>query len=53
MLFRKIASYVEDFLSLDNDKILILDGARQVGKSFSMMWASSLPNFMEPISLPS
>ena len=33
MLYRKITSYIEDYLKSDNDKILILEGARQIGKS--------------------
>ena len=36
MLYRKITSYIEDYLKSDNDKILILEGARQIGKSFSI-----------------
>ena len=36
MLYRKITSYLEDYLRSDTDKILILEGARQVGKSFSI-----------------
>ena len=34
MLYRKISRYLEDYLRSDNDKILILEGARQIGKSF-------------------
>ena len=33
---RKITSYIEDYLRSDSDKILILEGARQIGKSFSI-----------------
>ena len=36
MLYRKITSYIEDYLKSDNDKILILEGARQIGKAFSI-----------------
>ncbi len=36
MLYRKITSYIEDYLKSDTDKILILEGARQIGKSFSV-----------------
>jgi predicted AAA+ superfamily ATPase len=36
MLYRKITSYIEDYLRADSDKILILEGARQIGKSFSI-----------------
>lgn len=34
MLYRKIAGYIEDYLCSDDDRILVLEGARQVGKSF-------------------
>lgn len=36
MLYRKITSYIEDYLESGTDKILILEGARQIGKSFSV-----------------
>ena len=34
MLFRKIEKYIVNHLQSGSDKILIIDGARQVGKSF-------------------
>ena len=34
MLFRKIEYYLRDYLSSDSNKILIIDGARQIGKSY-------------------
>ena len=34
MLFRKIENYIENHLQLNSNKILIVDGARQIGKSF-------------------
>ncbi len=34
MLYRKIENQITSYLSTDNDKILIIEGARQVGKSF-------------------
>ena len=34
MLFRKIESYIRDYLMSDSNKILIVDGARQIGKSY-------------------
>ena len=40
MLYRKITSYIEDYLKSDNDKILILEGARQIGKSFSIRYSA-------------
>ena len=36
MLYRKITSYLEKHLKSGADKILILQGARQIGKSFSI-----------------
>lgn len=34
MLYRKIESYIEEHLKSDSDKILLLEGARQIGKSY-------------------
>lgn len=34
MLFRKIESYIETYLKSDSNKVLVVDGARQIGKSF-------------------
>lgn len=34
MLYRKIESYIENYLQSDSNKVLIVDGARQIGKSF-------------------
>lgn len=34
MLYRKIAKDIEDYLKSDSDKILVIEGARQIGKSF-------------------
>lgn len=49
MLYRKITSYIEDYLRSDNDKILILEGARQIGKSFSIREVGTrlYPNYVE------
>ena len=49
MLYRKITSYIEDYLKSDTDKILILEGARQIGKSFSIreVGARLYPNYVE------
>ena len=45
----EITSYLEDYLKSDSDKILILEGARQVGKSFSIREVGSrlYPNYVE------
>lgn len=34
MLFRKIESYIENHLKSDSNKILVIDGARQIGKTY-------------------
>lgn len=34
MLYRKIESYIESYLQSDSNRVLIVDGARQIGKSF-------------------
>lgn len=34
MLFRKIESVIEEHLNSDSEKILLIDGARQVGKTY-------------------
>lgn len=34
MLFRKIEKTIEDYLQSDTNKILLIDGARQVGKTY-------------------
>lgn len=49
MLYRKITSYIEDYLKSDTDKILIVEGARQIGKSFSIREAGTrlYPNYVE------
>ena len=49
MLYRKITSYIEDYLKSDTDKILILEGARQIGKSFSIREVGMrlFPNYVE------
>ena len=34
MLYRKIRSYIDDHLGSNEDKILLIEGARQIGKSY-------------------
>jgi predicted AAA+ superfamily ATPase len=36
MLYRKITTYIENYLKSDTNKILVLEGARQTGKSYSI-----------------
>ena len=49
MLYRKISNYVEKYLRSGNDKILLIEGARQIGKSFIIreVGQQSYPNFIE------
>lgn len=49
MLFRKIEKTIEDHLRLNSKKILIIDGARQVGKTFIVRRVAEqlFPNFVE------
>ena len=34
MLYRKVESYIENYLQPDSNKVLIVDGAQQIGKSY-------------------
>ena len=34
MLYRKISKLIESYLSSDSDRMLLIDGARQIGKSY-------------------
>ena len=36
MLNRKITTHLEQHLTSDSDKILLIEGARQVGKSYAI-----------------
>ena len=49
ILHRKIESYIKSFYSQNKEKILIIDGARQVGKSFIINKACSeiFKNYVE------
>ncbi len=47
MLYRKIGHYIEDHFKADSDKILILEGARQIGKSY-IIRSIELCAFFEP-----
>lgn len=49
MLYRKIEAYIEKYLKSESDKILIIEGARQVGKSFIIREVGSrlFKNFVE------
>lgn len=49
MLFRKIESVIREHFSRDSNKILIVEGARQIGKSYIIRHVGSemFPNFVE------
>lgn len=34
MLFRKIQAYIEDYFNSDSNKVLLIEGARQIGKTY-------------------
>ena len=48
-MFRKIKAYISDFLKSDTQKVLIIDGARQVGKSYIIREAGTelFKNYVE------
>ena len=49
MLYRKIASLIEAHLQLDSNKILLIDGARQVGKTYIVRYVGQklFENYIE------
>ena len=49
MLYRKISSYIEAHLRSNNDRILLIEGARQIGKSFIIreVGRTVYPHFIE------
>lgn len=49
MLYRKIAIEIENHLLSDSDKILVVEGARQIGKSYIIRYVGSklFNNFVE------
>lgn len=49
MLYRKINTIIEDHLSSDSNKIMLVDGARQVGKTYSIRYVGKklFQNFIE------
>lgn len=49
MLYRKITPHIESFLSSDSNKMLMIDGARQIGKSYIIRWVGKkmFPNYIE------
>lgn len=47
MLYRKIESLIEDHLRSNSGKILLVDGARQVGKTYGNTAQKKVPNTAE------
>lgn len=49
MLYRKISKTIEEYLSSESDRILMINGARQIGKSFIIRHIGErmFPNFIE------
>jgi predicted AAA+ superfamily ATPase len=49
MLKRKITTYIETHLTSNSDKILLIEGARQVGKSYAIREAGKrlFDNYVE------
>ena len=49
MLYRKISRLIEDHLQSDSRKILLIDGARQIGKSYIIRYVGKkmFENYIE------
>ncbi len=49
MLYRKIGKRIEDYLSSSSERLLVIDGARQIGKSYIVRWVGQrmFPNYIE------
>jgi len=49
MLYRKITKRIEEYLSADSDRMLLIDGARQIGKSYIIRWVGQrmFTNYIE------
>ena len=49
MLKRKIQGYIERYLISNSNKLLVIDGARQIGKSFIIREVGQrlFPNYIE------
>ena len=49
MLYRKIIDRIEKYLSSDPERMLVIDGARQIGKSYIIRWVGEkmFPNHIE------
>lgn len=49
MLYRKITKRIEEYLASDSDRLLVIDGARQIGKSYIVRWVGQkmFANYVE------
>lgn len=49
MLYRKITKKIEQYLSAPSKRMLMVDGARQIGKSYIIRWVGQkiFPNYIE------
>ena len=49
MLYRKITKRIEEYFSSDSDRMLLIDGARQIGKSYIIRWVGQkrFSNYIE------
>ena len=49
MLYRKITKWIEEYFSADSDRMLLIDGARQIGKSFIIRYVGEkmFSNYIE------
>ena len=49
MLYRKITKLIEEYLSSDSDRMLVIEGARQIGKSYIIRHVGKkmFPNYIE------
>ncbi|MDE7377740.1 MAG: AAA family ATPase [Paraprevotella sp.] len=49
MLYRKITKRIEEYLSSNSNRMLLIDGARQIGKSYIIRWVGKqmFSNYIE------
>ncbi|MBR5323431.1 MAG: ATP-binding protein [Muribaculaceae bacterium] len=49
MLYRKITKRIEEYFSSNSDRMLLIDGARQIGKSYIIRWVGKkmFSNYIE------
>ena len=49
MMFRKIENRIEKYLLSNSDRLLVIDGARQIGKSYIIRWVGKrlFENYIE------